>query len=565
MFHRVLAPISLVSLAALAALAGCASGETLNLLPIPPQEVAVNETLRVPLSVESPAGEAVELNFEGPILAGLDRVAAIVAGSGGGEFRWTPLSSHVGAHEFTFGARTSSAEDYESVIITVTPSADAAPVFLRPGAGGTFDLTRDSCVEFPIEVRDDDSSDVQIRSRGPLPESAELRPDGPKSATFHWCPTPDQVEASERWTIELEADDVDHAPTEKDFVVVLRGGAKPDCPGDSPLITIVAPTTGARVTAMAGFGVDITATDDMGLRDAPLLYYTTTAPEDPAAPDVTTFEQIAFAQSGADWTARIPSLGLAAGEERTVYFFASATDNDDPMGTSCDHRVDTLVTSFVAVGAASTGMAAACDPCGASSDCATGVCATAAGGPQCLDACGGGCSAGTCGPVTTTEGGSTMACGDVREACMGGSSGCIDDRREDDDTIATATTYTGPITDGQICTSDLDHFRINASSGQRVDVLLDGFSSAAGDLDLVLMGSTGGIVAVSGGETDSEMVSYCAPTTGALYAKVLGFLGDENAYRLTVTTGAGSCCVDDTREPDDTRITARMVTPGWSS
>jgi len=533
------------------------------LLPIPPQSVAVNETLRVPLSVVNPTGDSTELRFEGPDLPGLERVAAIVTGSGGGEFRWTPLSSHVGDHDFTFIASAGGFEDYEYTIITVTAAADAAPVFLRPGAGGTYDLTRDPCVEFPIEVRDDDSLDVQIRSRSPLPEGAELLPGDPKRAMLHWCPTPDQVEASERWTIELEADDGDHAPTEKDYVVVLRGGAKPDCPGDSPLITIVDPADGARLVSVAGFPVSVTVTDDMGLRDAPLLYYTTTRPEDPMMLDVTTFEQVAFAPTGGtSFSARIPSLGLADGEERNVYYFVSATDNDDPMGTTCDHRVDSFPRTLVAIGSASSGSALACDPCGSARDCASGICATAAGGARCLDTCAASCGAGTCGGVTTVEGGSATACGGVREVCMGGGGACTNDARESDDTIATASTYTTPVTDGMICPDDVDHFRIDAMAGQRVDVTLDGFSSIEGDLDLVLLSSSGSIVGVSGGETDSEMVSYCTPASGPLYARVLGYLGDANHYRLTVATGTGACCVDDTREPDDTRATAHPVVPG---
>ena len=72
------------------------------------------------------------------------------------------------------------------VVITVEPADDSGPVFLRPGAGGTFDLTLDPCVNFDIEVRDDDSSSVEIAATTDLPEGADLTQTGPKQGIFEW-------------------------------------------------------------------------------------------------------------------------------------------------------------------------------------------------------------------------------------------------------------------------------------------------------------------------------------------------------------------------------------------
>lgn len=536
---------------------GCGSGSGASLDPIAPATVAVNETLRIPLIVRG-GGGSLSFRFEGPDLPGLDRTAGVTGGAGGGEFHWTPLSSHVGTHEIAILLMSGGSEvDRQSVVITVTPAADAAPVFLSPGAGGTYDLTRDPCVRFDIEVRDDDSPMVRIGSRTPLPDGAELRTTGDKRASFEWCPAPDQVASSERWAVALEADDGDHDPTPHDYVIVLRAGAKPGCPGSPPVITLIAPGEGERVPAAAGYQVAVAVSDDMGLRDVPLLFWTTTAPDDPSDPDITTFEQVEFAPSGSNFVARVPSLGLAPDATQDVYLVVSATDNDDAGGASCDHRTDSPLRTFTAVGSTSGGALPACDPCTASGDCGDGICAAASGG-VCLPVCdaGGACTTGSCVSTTTLEGSVVMACGDSATVCGGGGS-CTDDPHEDNDDLASASAYTAPITDGQICSGDDDYYRVNVPAGMQVTVTLDGFDHATGDLDLELLDATGTILATSAGTTSTETASACLAAGGDVVAHVLGFAGDENAYHLRAELSPGSCCLDDAGEDDDTRATSR--------
>jgi len=542
-------------------LSACASGAAPRLEPVAPATVAVNETLRIPLVVHDGTG-SLSFRVEGPDLPGFDRTAGITGGAGGGEFHWTPLSNHVGTHEVAFLLMDGSSEiDRQATVITVTPSADSAPVFLRPGAGGTYDLTRDPCVRFDVEVRDDDSTTVAIRARDPLPDGASLTSTGDKRAAFEWCPSPDQVASSERFAVALEADDGDHPPTPHDYVVVLRAGAKPGCPGEPPVITVIAPTEGERVNAAAGYQVAVSVTDDLGLRDVPLLFWTTTAPDDPSAPDITSFEQVEFTPSGSNFVARVPSLGLAPGATQDVYLIVSATDNDDAAGATCDHHTDSPLRTFTAVGSSTSGALSTCAPCTQSTDCASGIC-TAESGGVCLAACdaSGGCSAGRCVDTTTREGGVVRACGGASVACGGGAS-CVDDAREDNDSLATATPYVAPITDGQICSGDDDYFRIHVPAGMQVSVMVDGFVHAAGDLDLALLGASGSILATSAGTTNVETASQCLAAGGDVYARVTGFGGDENSYHLRADLAAGACCLDDAGEDDDTRTTARAPAP----
>jgi hypothetical protein len=566
MSFRSIACLVLFALACAVVSCDGAGGPTIQ--PITPETVRVNEELTIELAFDNSDGRAVDLRIDDPMIVGLDRVSTISASPSGGTFRWVPLASQVGTHELTFVLTSDDGGteyDRETAHVEVLPAEDAAPVFVRPGAGGTYDLTASPCVTFDVEVRDDDSATVEIGTRTEPPEGATLTNAGDKRATFDWCPTPDQIAASERYTIALFADDGEHSRVEHDYVVVLRSGpARDGCPGAAPTITISAPLMDERVTSSTGYAVEVTVADDLGLRDPPLLYYSRTEPEDPTRPDVTQFEQVVFEDAGGSWTARIPSLGLAEGEEATVYFLVSATDNDDDTGSLCDHRTDSDLVSFLAVGGVpgSGGGLAECARCGASSECSSGICAATAGGGLCVDACSElDCDSGVCGATATTEGSTRAGCGPVAEVC-GLTTTCTDDPREENDLISTASTYSTPITDGQICPMDSDYIGISVPSGNRLTVTLDGFAHADGDLDLQLRSSRGTILTSSAGARDVETISYCnGGATETFYARVFGYASDQNQYSLTATrTPDATCCADDDFEPDDTRTGARSVT-----
>ncbi len=534
-------------------LASCANGSGAQIAPLPPQTAVVGMLLRVPVDVQS-GSTSMTIGLESD-------TRATASGTGaGGEVRWTPLAAEVGMHELHVLLLDGDTEiDRETLVVTVTPSADSAPIFVTPsGAGQTFDLSRDATVRFDVDVRDDDTNDITLSATS-LPEGARFDPVGPKEGEFSWEPTPDQVEASERWTITLLADDGDHEPTQKQFIVVLRSGpGREGCPGSPPSIVIAEPSEGEHRSNEPGYTVAVDVSDDVGLRDAPLLYYATTQPDDPEKPDITEFEQVPFSPDGSSFVARIPSLGLATGAEQQVWYVVSATDNDDAAGTLCDHRVDSDLHSFVAVGGDASGGLARCQHCTRSSDCTSGICATEAGGGRCLDACSGSCGSGTCGSRTTTEGGVVSACGPVSTVCLGRSDTCTDDTYEPNDTLSSAATAPDSLS-GQICSGDDDFYRITTSTGTDLTVTIDGFVHGDGDSDLQLLGATGTILASSAGVTNSESVHYCVPSGGNVYARVLGYLGAENHYDMHVLRSAGSCCLDDAREDDDSRASARTL------
>jgi hypothetical protein len=545
-------------------LAIACGGEGATIAPIPPQTVAVRESLRIALVVDNPAG-VLTFKYEAPEgLTNVDRSASISGTTAGGEFRWEPQVSHVGTHEFAFLLIDAADNEVHrrTALITVGPAADAAPVFLRPGAGGTYDLERDPCVQFDIEVRDDDSTAVEIGPRGALPEGASIEPIDDKRAAFEWCPADDQINTSERWTVPIQADDGDHPPTELNYVVVLRAPAKEGCDGAPPTVTITSPSMGRSVTGSPGFEVTITADDDNGLRAAPILYYSTRPPDDPDKPDVTMFDApLFFDRNGAtEWRVDIPPLNLDVGMEQTVYLVASATDNDDAMGTLCDHRTDTPLLSFTAVGG--TGTVPTCGTCTQSSHCGPdAICAAAAGGNRCLPTCTASCAEGICGEETSVSGTRVSACGPVADVCGLPGGSCTDDSFEENDTYRTAATATDDFM-AQLCGGDDDFFRIPASSGTEVTITLDGFDAEAADLDLALVDGAGAVRALSEDIIDVEEVSYCVTGGETLYAQVFSYNDGSSPYRLRTTRTSGGCCTPDAFEEDDTRATARAIVGG---
>jgi hypothetical protein len=102
--------------------------------------------------------------------------------------------------------------------------------------------------------------------------------------------------------------------------------------------------------------------------------------------------------------------------------------------------------------------------------------------------------------------------------------------------MATRLTSQGRLTGWQICyPGDVDHFDLHLRKGQRlrVDVL---FAHIAGDLDAVLFGPQGQVIASSRGTTDNEFLDLpSAPEDGWYAFAVWGFNGATNRYDLDVT------------------------------
>lgn len=556
--------------ALLVLVAGCGSDSPSGangprFLPIEMQEVEVNETLVVPLSVDNPTGLALEFIWSGPSLSGLDRCVQVVSSPSGGEFRYSPLSSHVGEHEFIVQMNSSRGSQQQALRINVLPAAGSAPIFLRPGAGGAFDMTLNPLVSVDVEVRDDDSSEVTLQVVQGLPTGADWIVTGPKSAQLEWLPTAQQLDASDRWPLTLEASDGQHEPTTHAYLIILRRGTKEGCPGDPPVVAFLSPDKGEKVGNKTGYEVTFTATDDQGLRDAPVLYWTTEEQEDLDHPNLAEFQVVPATEQSGSFVARIPSLGLAQGEERIVYAVASATDNDDPAGTACDHRTDTAVLRFIALGGLASDKAGICSSCDYSSDCDSGLCASTQWGGICLGRCGtNDCSqALTCVAATSTDGAVQQTCGDIALVCpeLGNTTtaSCTADAYESNDNWQSASVVSAQAASGTICSADVDYYRIALQADMQLTLRLEPANEDTGDLDLRLLDAEGGIVAVSAHDGTLEEITVCAQQAVQVIAEVMGYNGATGAYLLSFDISNSTCCVDDGFEPDDDALHARVL------
>ena len=425
----------------------CASGTSPFLEPIPPQVIEVHQTLRLPLVVHGVEGRTLRFRYAVNSLPADDTAADIVVtSSGGGEFRFTPLAPHVGVHEFVFYAYLDGEEvDRVAVIVTVKPGPGTAPEFLQPGPGGTFDLDREPCVAFDIEIRDDDSrdSDLVIRAGRPLPDGASLILDGPRTAHFQWCPSSVQIAERDRWTVYLEAHDGLNPPTQRQYIILFRSQPDPSCPGDAPFLDLIWPVAGQRVTSDTSDGghrffVELAASDDRELSGPPRVFYGFVPIDSPADPDLATLFEAEVTALPDRFRAVSSIMSLRYGEERSVYVVAVATDDDDPAGATCDHRTISPVRTF-----------------------------TVAGNGVYL---------------------------------------CLDDLGEDDDDIENSRPITGSQFFGMICKDDSDHIAFFVSGRSNVELSLRYIHATGRDLDIRLFDPKGSPLASSAGVAGLETI-----------------------------------------------------------
>lgn len=566
----------------LATAVACSGGNPPQLEGLTDQVAEVGTELKLDLVGSDPDGGKLAYTFHVADLTDVVGAAQItVSPSGAGVFRWTPLADDVGVHAFDFAVSDGDHTATVTIQIDVRSAIGAAtaPVFRQPlGTGTTLDLAHAPCVDLDIVVEDQDSAQVAIAQEDPAIDGATLTDNGNLTATWHWCPTRAQA-AESRYTLALSADDHDNPKTLKNYLVVLRdssGGTS--CPGAAPVIA----SSPAPATTRLDLPITATVSDDKGLKDAPLVYYATTAPASP--PDLATMTQVsATLASGSNtsgtWTATIPNpvAAASAGASATIYYVVVADDDDDPMG-SCDHTTTSQTYSFVvtAGGSSTAGLCGACTAdtqCGAGNEC---VYMGNMGASYCVQACGGGCPTGyscSVGDVFSVDGAHALQCVPQSGSCEMPTGACADDSYEENDTRSQASANpalaTG-ILDAVSCPSatganaDDDWYKIQLSAEGRLDLQLAG--DGATDLDLHLYRSDGTVVTASTSLSFNEEISTCLPKA-TYYVKVNAYGHARSEYLLDYELAPQSCattCVDDSFDTgqmnDDSFSQARATT-----
>ncbi|MGN6110238.1 MAG: pre-peptidase C-terminal domain-containing protein [Kofleriaceae bacterium] len=550
------------------------------------QVAQVGTELKIDLNGTDPDGDQLTYGYRaGSDLQDLaNRALVTVSPSGNGVFRWTPIASDVGKHSFDF---TVSDGDHETVVtieidVRSAIGSATAPIFREPlGSGTTLDLSKRDCLDLAVVIEDQDTAQVTLRMEEPVIDGAELNQDDGLHATFRWCPTRAQA-AENRYTLVLSADDGENPKTLKNYLIVLRGGGGASCPGAAPVIT----HTPANQSTIVGLTIDARVTDDKGLKESPLLYYSLTAPANP--PNLASMIQLSTvrisgtSQNGV-YAADVPNpvAGQPAGTQRKIYYLFSADDDDDITG-NCDHNTTSQVyqMTVTSTGSADLPLCAACTSdaqCGPGDLC---VYTGSMGASYCMQACGAGCPSGyacSAGPLYSVDGASAMQCVPQSGSCQMPSGSCADDANEEDDTRSQASANAavrGPLSPGihdfVSCPmpnppaygvkSDDDWFQLRMTADTKLDLWL--YGNGESDLDLHLYRSDGTVLSKSTSLAADENIIKCLPA-GTYYVKVNGYDAIRSEYLLDQVTTPEACnttCVDDAREDDDTYSQARPTT-----
>jgi hypothetical protein len=527
------------------------------------------------MRASDPDGDALTFGFDSNI-ADLDQRAELrPMGASSAEFVWTPRANDEGTQTIDFKVSDGKNTTTESVIIEVKATeGSGAPIFRKPlGTGSTLDLDAKDCLELDVLLQDDDSTSVTIEQAEPVIDGATLDQTSQFEGTWKWCPTPDQVSAQQNYTLTLTADDMMNPKTIKRYAIYLYKMQRPNCPGEAPVID----HTPEDITSVQSLVISARVTDDVGLKEEPVVHWSLTPPSDP--PDLGAMQvapTIVIDQASGDYAAEIPNpvAAMPAGSTATVYYVITATDSDDTV-QDCAHTAfapasgsyQMLVT---AGGASSTELCQACDAdaqCGDDDD-------------NCIQVsgeffCGRSCSSDTDCPadykcslssLTSVDGAVARQCFPRSFSCDNAPTTCSDDSFEDNDTRALAATKPALGEGSHSLVScpigsddDEDWFKITVGTQSRVQIDLAG--QTVNDLDVALVTSDGSTLDSGSSNEAVEHLDTCVDA-GTYFIHVYAF-GDEvrNAYDLTWTgtDGCAGVCTSDDNEPDDEAGLANTV------
>lgn len=581
--------ISLTNLAAAATALvaiGCgAGGEGPQVAPIEDQVVAVGQELVVHIDATQPNNLDLAYHISPmPEGAWIGRLP-----TNAGEFRWTPTHKDVGEQYFDLEVSDGSSSEVITFLVDVRDAvgANTAPRFIRPaGMGTTLDLSRPECapgaepgkccVDLQVEIADDDSSSVEITQASPEIEHATLQVESQKTATWHWCPRPEQLVEDDRHTLMLEADDGENPKTLHPYLIVFKKPLKLDCPGTAPTIQH-APSNRNSVDSVT---ISVEISDDLGLREEPLLMARVAGESD--------FMQMTMRLTSGDnrdgtWTADLPNpvVSRGIGAQAEIDYFIVAEDDDDPTG-DCDHRTESSMFKIDVTNPGSDGDSGTCEVCSMDTQCAgaDGMCVRVGTGSDafCLATCddGSGCPTGyscSAAAVESVEGQSARVCVPDSGDCSDPSGTvCADDDFENND--ARSEAFFRPLlepgsTPMVSCPAragtgdDEDWVEVELETESMVTFSIDG--SSASDLDLAIYDDNGIELDRSGTrDSSSETISRCL-AAGYYTARVMAFQPARNPYTITYSATPGSCgadapiCTDDGNEDDDSPAEARFV------
>lgn len=568
------------ALCSLALVPACKGGGAPSITDPGDQTAIVGQQLRIDILATDPDGDSLDFRFAAGGVPDLAQTATMsIAPDGRGVFTFTPLASQLGSHLFDFVVSDGDNDATVTININVIGAGGdgTLPVFRKPlGNGTVLDLEQADCVDFEIAVDDPDSSTVTLSQVPPTIQDSDLSADSSGlNGRWSWCPNREQLEAADRYDLTLSAQDIPANPaTLKDYVVVLRRRSGSDCPGDAPVIM----HTAQDMASILDLPVEARVTDDIGLKNAPILLYSYTDPGTPidySAMTVVDMRLMSGDMKDGTWRGHVPNPVVAEiGASADIWYAISASDNDDIDG-DCDHLTDSPATGThrATLTNDGSGVAGLCGHCSADAQCGgADLCVSQEGGAFCASACTGDaeCDAEfVCSPtpVQSIDGASARQCIPASGTCLGAGAACTEDEFEDNDDLDQAGSFgafaLGVDHTASLCGDTNDWFQFDLGAG-RATGYLSGPSSV--DIDIVLTNAGGVLIAASTAlQSDEEFTTPCLEA-GTYFLRVFApnstVTGD---YTFGVELGAcngsgggeGDCCAaNGTPGCEDDSVTA---------
>ena len=608
---------------ALAVAAGCSlTNHPPSLIPIGDHSVRVGESLELMFSADDPDGDSLSfaMKFLDPIPpqgATLSRVSKDEA-----RFHYSPLISDAAASGASYALRVLVEDGYggsdqEDITITVFRQG-GVPVFLNPH-GYVLDLSDREYIAFDVIVKDDDSTEVEVRMAKSL-DGALLDKRSSKLYEFYWRPSEALIDAQLFHTVIFEADDGEHPPTVHEVGIVLMNASADDgCPGTPPGVLHTPP---GDQFGTASLVVEAVLQDDDSRIRLPTLYYQVDGDNSPE-------KALAMQDVGAGrYQAIVPTTSLPQAAGSLLRYHFTALDDDDPTSDRCDHstrlpKEGSFVTAWYGPGAVDLCLDDNFEPDTATpSPLAFGEALERRLCPEDEDrfrlAIQPGArllilaeNLGFSGPLEMNlqdDQGQTIA---VSTPQLGGArlqtdelltaqsltltvwssgtdnlsysvkardlgSDCQADAFEPNDvdasgfgqaTTLTTGTYKGLV----ICPGDTDAFRVPLHDGENLSVIAR-FRHQQGDLDILVIDPSKPkdqqLIGVAESTTDDEQLFVNNPAGSGiteLILVVLGFTDAANVYEIEIETGTVSdLCSEDLYSPNHSPIQARALIEGAS-
>ncbi len=572
------------------------------------QQVVVGETLRLVLSASDPDGDRLDFSVDGlPKAAQVSPRAANEA-----VVVWSPLitDTQPGGRRYEVEVTVSDSRGgsaRQAIGVVVYPTF-GIPTFTLP-AGVVLNLAQQDDLELLIEVKDDDSTSLDIVLTE-APEGAKLQAADKKIAHFFWRPDEDQRKVAVHRAI-FSARDESHDPVTHVLTIVLLNAEKQSgCDGGPPTVTHTVP---ADQNLSGAWGLDATAIDGQSQVQSLTLNWTRGDPNG-------TYAAAAFTRlsdSGPDWRVDVDALGALPSSGALVHYYLEATDNDDPTGVACDQVTRLPKSGYFSAAVYPTGTSSdvcvddLAEPDADPADAVTLKPGVYPGRRMCgddidyigINAAGGttlvaavtwnrdegelnlalvDAGLGVRATGSTSEGRSQLVYDRPDDSALWlevtGSFGdrmsytveltaettrCEDDGSEPDSSTAEATPLSLPTSVARkICGGDSDFFRVSAAAGQRLHFAAS-FDHRYGDLDMELRASDGStVLASAASEKSLEEITWTATSSETLYVRIYGVDGASNPYTLAVDEAVISGCEADGLDNNDSPATAAILYQG---